>query len=945
MPSRSPPPSPPRQRSPQPTVPTPSQPQLARPLTTKTFASSARDSDADMRLREAQSTSSWPSKDSIALGGRRRGTRAGAGLGGLRKREWAILLLVTALGSFVRLYKLWRPTSVVFDEVHFGGFAAKYIRQRFFMDVHPPLAKLLITLSAYVGGFDGNFDFKDIGKDYLEPNVPYVIMRFLPAALGLALVPITFLTLIALRLSLATALLGSLLITFENALITQSRLILLDSFLVFFTGLTIFFWVRFSNLDSDGHAFQPAWWINLTLTGLSLGAVVSCKWVGLFTIATVGLGTLRQLWLLLGNLRVTPRMWIKHFLARTLCLIVVPSAFYMFMFQIHFWILDQSGDGDGFMSSEFQHTLKGHGMEDTYADVALGSHITIRHVHTQGGYLHSHASAYPGGSQQQQITLYPHRDDNNIWRIINGSAPDGPVSYPWDELPLEYILTGTKIRLEHIPTEKKLHSHDIRPPVSDVDFQNEVSGYGFPGFGGDANDDFIVEIAPKTRGARDRQARHRLRTLRSEFRLRHALSGCYLFSHKVKLPEWGYEQQEVTCNKNPTWENSLWFIETNTHAQLPFDAEKVNYQRPSFFTKFYELQAVMWRTNAGLTDRHAYDSRPQHWPWLRRGINFWVKDHRQIYLVGNPVIWWTSSMAVGLYLAARGLMILRAKRGYRDLHQPKTAFYDEVCGFLVLSWGLHYLPFFLMQRQLFLHHYLPALYFAVLCFCAVFDFVTSTLRPRTRVQVAAVVLVLVVWSYNYYSPLTYASEWTKGKCEQAKWLKSWDFSCNDFHENLSMYHHAPAPVHSEKVQLDDGLGADAITTTFVEEAPEPIRNVFEDDNTPPEEKTVAPVGPKNEVQMPEFTEAAAPPPGEEPVDPAQDTRAPVGQDAGAPEVTAEEEDVGGWQGGAEDDAGRKEEVKEETPPIVGARVEVAEMGLDEEAVILAEAALRADDEI
>jgi dolichyl-phosphate-mannose-protein mannosyltransferase len=32
------------------------------------------------------------------------------------------------------------------------------------MDVHPPLAKLLITLAALVGRFDGDFDFKDIGK-------------------------------------------------------------------------------------------------------------------------------------------------------------------------------------------------------------------------------------------------------------------------------------------------------------------------------------------------------------------------------------------------------------------------------------------------------------------------------------------------------------------------------------------------------------------------------------------------------------------------------------------------------------------------------------------------------------------------------------------------------------------------------------------------------------
>lgn len=114
-------------------------------------------------------------------------------------------------------------------------------------------------------------------------------------------------------------------------------------------------------------------------------------------------------------------------------------------------------------------------------DVGFGSTVTIRHVNTQGGYLHSHASAYPTGSQQQQITLYPHRDDNNLWRIVNGSGIDQPASHPWDQIPFEHIIQGSKIRLEHIATEKRLHSHDHRPPVSDVDFQNEVSGYGFPG--------------------------------------------------------------------------------------------------------------------------------------------------------------------------------------------------------------------------------------------------------------------------------------------------------------------------------------------------------------------------------------------------------------------------------------------------------------------------------
>jgi dolichyl-phosphate-mannose-protein mannosyltransferase len=186
--------------------------------------------------------------------------------------------------------------------------------------------------------------------------------------MGVGVIPLAYLTLRGLDCGATTALLGSIFILFENGYITQSRHILLDSPLIFFTALTIFCWVTFSNEDRDrSRAFTEEWWIWLILTGLSLGAVVSCKWVGLFTIATVGVDTIRQLWQLIGDLRVPPRLFIKHFLARALCLIVIPIFFYMAMFAIHFQILQNSGDGDGFMSSPFQHTLGGRGMEDTYA--------------------------------------------------------------------------------------------------------------------------------------------------------------------------------------------------------------------------------------------------------------------------------------------------------------------------------------------------------------------------------------------------------------------------------------------------------------------------------------------------------------------------------------------------------------------------------------------------
>lgn len=454
-------------------------------------------------------------------------------------------------------------------------------------------------------------------------------------------------------------------------------------------------------------------------------------------------------------------------------------------------------------------------------------------------------------------------------------------------------------------------------------------------FAGDANDDFFVEISPHTRGGRDKRlARKRLRTLRSHFRLRHVMTGCYLFSHKVKLPEWGFEQQEVTCNKNPVWDNSLWYVETNKHAQLGPKHEKVNYHKPGFMSKFLELQAVMWQTNAGLTEKHAYDSRPGQWPWLRRGINFWVQNHRQVYLIGNPFIWWSSTFAVAAYLVARALVIIRAQRGFKDLVHPTLRTYDGICGFLVLGWALHYLPFFLMQRQLFLHHYLPALYFAILTLCAVFDLATRAVKPWKRRQAALAMAVLTLYCYYHFSPLIYAQPWTRGQCESSKWLKNWDFSCADFLEHRHDYYSPsikppPAPSTSPSVSI-------------AQIVPEPGVNVFDKAQDEHGEKASQTTQDVRDVLVDAQTSYAD---QQEPVtEKVEDTRAPIGRDAGAAEATGEAAPAGGWQGGAEDPAGMIIGARREEPVVAAAAAEPQQasppaMELDDEAKRLARQAM------
>ena len=475
---------------------------------------------------------------------------------------------------------------------------------------------------------------------------------------------------------------------------------------------------------------------------------------------------------------------------------MVPLTFYMALFAIHFVCLVNPGDGDGFMSSEFQATLNSKAMQDVPVDVMLGARVSFRHHNTHGGYLHSHNHMYPGGSKQQQITLYPHKDENNVWLLENQTQPLGVDGaeikglQAWDSAATP-VMDGTILRLYHLTTDRRLHSHDVRPPVSEADWQNEVSAYGYEGFEGDANDLFRVEIIKSmSDGA---LAKQQLRTIETKFKLVHIMTGCSLFSHKVKLPEWGFDQQEVTCAKQGTLPNSIWYVEQNEHPKLGSDAEKVNYKHPGFFGKFWELQKVMWTTNAGLVESHAWDSRPPSWPVLRRGINFWGKDHRQIYLIGNPLIWWSSTVAVGLYFVFKGLSILRWQRGFQDYDNVNFKRFDYEIGSSVLGWAFHYFPFFLMQRQLFLHHYFPALYFAIIVCCQIYDFATNRfggvlgVRDQPLIGQAGIALYLAmsIAVFAMYAPLSYGNPWTQTQCNGVKLFESWDFDCSTFHTDVS----------------------------------------------------------------------------------------------------------------------------------------------------------------
>lgn len=74
----------------------------------------------------------------------------------------------------------------------------------------------------------------------------------------------------------------------------------------------------------------------MVLVGIFLGLALSVKWVGMFAMALIGIFTLKELWDLACNPTVSVKSIFRHFMARFICLLVLPAAIYTSTFYGHF---------------------------------------------------------------------------------------------------------------------------------------------------------------------------------------------------------------------------------------------------------------------------------------------------------------------------------------------------------------------------------------------------------------------------------------------------------------------------------------------------------------------------------------------------------------------------------------------------------------------------------
>lgn len=107
--------------------------------------------------------------------------------------------ILLILGIYSRFCHLDHPNEVVFDEQHFGKFVNWYIRGEYFLDIHPPLGKLLLMVSGLSMGYNDQIDYDRISAPY--PDHTYMVLRYLPALFGGLLVPLMFIIMRIIQMS------------------------------------------------------------------------------------------------------------------------------------------------------------------------------------------------------------------------------------------------------------------------------------------------------------------------------------------------------------------------------------------------------------------------------------------------------------------------------------------------------------------------------------------------------------------------------------------------------------------------------------------------------------------------------------------------------------------------------------------------------------------------
>jgi len=177
---------------------------------------------------------------------------------------------VLGLGNFILSFiGYWWPPDKIFDEIYFARAGEEYLQNmRIYENTHPPLTKLMITLSIMLfGGMPhghglGGWPGLNLLVGHLPNGDNSYGWRFLDVVFGALVVMLLYVFAKRVTGSTIFATITALLLTFDGMHFVQSRIATPEGFVVFFATLAVYAFYRFwinSQVGERAHVTVPTW--------------------------------------------------------------------------------------------------------------------------------------------------------------------------------------------------------------------------------------------------------------------------------------------------------------------------------------------------------------------------------------------------------------------------------------------------------------------------------------------------------------------------------------------------------------------------------------------------------------------------------------------------------------------------------------------------------------
>jgi dolichyl-phosphate-mannose-protein mannosyltransferase len=219
-------------------------------------------------------------------------------------------------------------------------------------------------------------------------------------------------------------------------------------------------------------------------------------------------------------------------------------------------------------------------------------------------------------------------------------------------------------------------------------------------------------------------------------------------------------------------------VQLFTNILLVPPGDPGSYKSP-FIKDFIHLNvAMMTSNNALIPDPDKQDdlaSKFWEWPILHVGLRMCSWDDKTVkyFLLGNPIVYWGSTASLGIFGLLFLWYLIRWQRGYHELSQPDIDHIHYSGLYPVVGWVLHYLPFAIMARVTYVHHYYPALYFSILTtgFCV--DWLTSVMNSKIRWALYAVLYSVLICMFVIFKDLVFGMAGSNQQWAYLNWFRTW----------------------------------------------------------------------------------------------------------------------------------------------------------------------------